>query len=609
MANSDLITTLPALSHNAGLDEIRRWLNDFQASYNARDPNAAGDPEVKYLTVQKAIDYGILSRPGSGGGGLIYVPPGVTDPDPTDTTPPDPITGLTATGGVAVIIVEFDPPTYLQGAGNAYTEIWGAVRPPSGPPPTFANAKRIYTCADSTSFAAIPVDPGVTMHFWAGAVTRAGIRQIDTGGPSGGLNGVSATSAQDVTTLLDALTAAAQNPAAPYSKFAVRADLFYVGNDDGSFDGLPFFVTTVPITQNGVTAPAGVYMRSAFIANGTITNAMIGNAVITDAKIATLSAGKITSGAIDVGSTIQSSNYVPGSAGWLINGVGDAEFYNALVRGTVYATSGEIGGIVITSGSIRSSAFTLGVSGFRFSDDGTGQVGGISITTTSLQSAGFVSGSSGFRLQANGNAQVNQIQVNGGLIQNTAGNTFINLNATGSSPVLRVSTAAGTTMLQIDADGDAFFAGTLTADDVVTSHNVAPQAVTAIYPDFTAAVQDVDAVAYVTVASVNYTATGGVPTIIQPGGFMMAEATATVSGSPVDVKPKYHVRLRRDGITTLFEYQGPQFALPALRDTPSSGSRTYTLEVFVEFPTGGTITSSTAEMTYTSLIVTEHKRS
>jgi hypothetical protein len=62
---------------------------------------------------------------------------------------------------------------------------------------------------------------------------------------------------------------------------------------------LPFVVRTSPTTINGEAVPAGVYMRDAFIANGTITNAKIGDAAIDNAKIANLDAGKITTGYLD----------------------------------------------------------------------------------------------------------------------------------------------------------------------------------------------------------------------------------------------------------------------------------------------------------------------
>jgi hypothetical protein len=97
----------------------------------------------------------------------------------------------------------------------------------------------------------------------------------------------------------------------PSSAFIVRADKFAIINPASTSNGLgttspsaasvPFTVTSAT-TLNGVAVPAGVYMKSAYIQNGSIVNAMIGNAAITDAKISTLSATKITTGTLDASS-------------------------------------------------------------------------------------------------------------------------------------------------------------------------------------------------------------------------------------------------------------------------------------------------------------------
>ena len=105
--------------------------------------------------------------------------------------------------------------------------------------------------------------------------------------------------------------------------------------------------TAIPfIVDNGV-----VYMTAAMIKDGTITNAKIGNAQIDDAKISDLSVDKLTAGSIAVGQHIQSAGYIAGSTGWRINGDGNAELSNAVVRGTVYATDGQFIGEVLALGA------------------------------------------------------------------------------------------------------------------------------------------------------------------------------------------------------------------------------------------------------------------
>lgn len=132
------------------------------------------------------------------------------------------------------------------------------------------------------------------------------------------------------------------NNATPFSDFAIRADRFYIANPSGPgvSPEMPFIVLTTPGTApDGSTIPVGVYMRDTFIQNGTITNAKIRNATITNAKIADLNVAKLTGGSMQVGSFIQSTNYVsgPSGAGWRINADGTAELQAAYIRGTLAA--------------------------------------------------------------------------------------------------------------------------------------------------------------------------------------------------------------------------------------------------------------------------------
>ena len=85
------------------------------------------------------------------------------------------------------------------------------------------------------------------------------------------------------------------------SAFGVRADRFWIASagdwttTNPPASKIPFIVQTGTTVSNGETIQPGVYMRDAFIANGTITRAKIGNAAIDTAKIADLAVdeGKI----------------------------------------------------------------------------------------------------------------------------------------------------------------------------------------------------------------------------------------------------------------------------------------------------------------------------
>ena len=83
------------------------------------------------------------------------------------------------------------------------------------------------------------------------------------------------------------------------SDFAIRADKFYIAPPEGTSKGdSPFMVLTSSQTINGTVVPAGTYIKSAYIHNGSIDSAKIANAAITNAKIGV---GEITSAKIGTG--------------------------------------------------------------------------------------------------------------------------------------------------------------------------------------------------------------------------------------------------------------------------------------------------------------------
>ncbi len=143
--------------------------------------------------------------------------------------------------------------------------------------------------------------------------------------------------------------ASAANNSTPSSSFAIRADRFYIANPSGPgiAPSMPFIVQATPTTINGVEVPVGVYMRDAFIQNGTITNAKIANLAVDDAKIANLSVGKLTAGSLSVGEWIASSNFVSGQQGWAIWGNGHAELGAASIRGQLAASQINTEGLTI----------------------------------------------------------------------------------------------------------------------------------------------------------------------------------------------------------------------------------------------------------------------
>lgn len=200
------------------------------------------------------------------------------------------------------------------------------------------------------------------------------------------------------------------------------------------------------VTANKIAANA-IAVGTAAIQDGAIVNAMIGAAAIDDAKVGNLSASKLTAGDGTIGGPLKSSNFVSGSSGWRVQPNGTAEFSGVIVRGTVYATAGQIGGATISSSYVQSANYSASnKTGWRLNNsDG-------SITA--------YSGTFGGNLSA-------------------AGGTFSgDLSAAGGTFSGDLSGAGGTFSGNLSAAGGTF-AGTLTADAVnaVNTVNIAGNAV------------------------------------------------------------------------------------------------------------------------------------
>ncbi|CAN7468167.1 hypothetical protein LJR175_003127 [Variovorax sp. LjRoot175] len=344
-----------------------------------RDLASAGliDVSKTYLMGQSRNPIGgintIITSPGGGGNVII---PGVTyEPD---LTPPPTPSGFEVSAAVSSIFIECAPQIYTEGHGHGVTNVYGVKR--TGPAvPVFSDAVLLTSFAGTVH--AYPTDPATTYHLWIKWMTKDG---VESAAPAGGTNGLVATTSQDVRTLINALTQAATNSAAQYTKFAVRAGMFYVTNDAAP-DGAPLFsVVSAPITVGGVVVPAGVYFSDGWIQNGTITNLKVANGAIDNLKIANVSADKLIAGSIAVGQYVQSTGYVAAVSGWRINGLGNVEFNNAIFRGQAFIGNGSVGGILITATAVQSSNYDGNGNGFRLGADGTLDLPGGSVSAQQL---------------------------------------------------------------------------------------------------------------------------------------------------------------------------------------------------------------------------------
>jgi hypothetical protein len=446
--------------------DLKAFINQVREALDGRN----GD---RLLTVDDLVRSGVAS---SGPGGTITPPPGVVA---TPITPKN----VQASGAIQNIIVTWDDPLYN---GHSHAEVWGsstnslgaAVKVGMTPGAIFVDA----------------VGPSVNRYYWVRFVNVLGVV-----GAFNAVAGVLGQTGSDVAYLLDTLTTAALDPNSDYSKFAVRADFFFVmpspdfnqeatptatatgdiwyqpsteitrtwtGSTWGPFSQtLPFVVNTSTQTINGVSVPAGVYMDAAFIKNGTITTAKIGNAQIDDAKIVSLTAAKITAGEISIGNYIQSSGFISGSQGWRIHGNGVAEFAAASIRGQLVAAQINANGLSIkdTAGNIILNAGTG-----DFTGSVAGTVGSTLVNTanTALSTADFAVGELTTKLD---NDARNVLSGPGGLATGTLNWNSSGVRTSGSgvgltaNGLVAYNSAGAATFVLNGSNGDASFAGTLSA--------------------------------------------------------------------------------------------------------------------------------------------------
>ncbi|WP_162777477.1 host specificity factor TipJ family phage tail protein [Comamonas kerstersii] len=349
------------------------------------------------------------------------------------------------------------------------------------------------------------------------------------------------------------LSGTSSQTAGAHIDFGVLANIFWVAapNGSGVANVRPFSVQTTAQTVNGVVVPAGVYMDAAYINNVTALWARFGTLVADSIQATAISAGQLTAGNGVIGGSLKSSNYVAGSSGWTLRPDGVAEFSGVIVRGTVYATSGTVGGWSIGSNYLRSSNYQAGVRGVNFGSDGS-----VEIRSTD--------GTRAFNLQATGTQAL--LAVPGLSILGNGSATFSG----------NLSGASGS------------FSGTLTASNIINTSHLVNGAVSSAVGAFSNdqgsfTVHDTE----VAIETVTLSVAGG-RVVVLAGLVLQASGRFTSS-----LNPLVRVRLKRNGselrrldvnATIYFESGTSAIArtyltLPPLVDSPGAGVHVYTLSL------------------------------
>lgn len=468
-----LVPAIPEIRSNdqtRALAALKEWVEVREG--------ARGNGLDRAVTVRDLLNTGIATpdriRGLIPGVGEIPTPPGVADP----ATPPTP-TGLVASGAVESIMLTWD---FARGYSRLSNfEVWRSAEDTLG---TAVKIAQVFEPMYADS-----VGPAAKFYYWVRAVSDAGIS------PYNALAGTLGETAIDIgqvvdavgeeiekSGLLDQLTVKVNNDglvsgyglaSTPSTNpnattFAILADRFVVAGpaSAGVVPAPPFFVQTTPTTVNGVPVQPGVYMQDAFMRNGVITNAKIGNLAVDNAKIANVSAAKLTAGALAVGAYIESTNYLAGDTGFRIGGDGNAEFSNATVRGTVFATAGRIGGNTINSTGVQSPGYSASA-GWRIDTDGT-----ITANQAKIRGEINIGAYQGWGWPSNGGTGAH-LGPNGLLLGNANTGRYLQVTSAGDVYAPKFSIVNGNATFSGSLSAvNGTFSGTLTASNIVTTDNL-----------------------------------------------------------------------------------------------------------------------------------------
>lgn len=539
-----------------------------------------GNKLDKAVTMRDLLNAG-LATPGAindlfpGGNPVVPPLPGGDD-SPIPPTPEN----LTAAGGVTTIILNWD---FARGYSRlAYFEVWRSETDALGNAVLLA---QVYgtTYADA-------VGTSATYYYWVRAVSDAGSSNFNA---VAGTQGQTAINVEEVleaiageindSGLLEQLTLKANSagqltgyglastPAVggDSTAFAILANRFFIAPPVGS--GLPtnpvFVVQATPTSINGVAVPAGTYMQAAYIMNGVITNAKIGSLAVDNAKISSVSVTKLIAGSLSVSAYIESASFSSGATGFRIHGDGNAEFNNAVVRGTIFATAGRIGSSIIDATGIQSTNYTA-TTGWRINSNGT-------VTFSSGVFRGDITGSTG---TFSGNLHGGQFT--------TGSFTGYAWPASGVGTYLGpygllMGRPADNKYIQLTSDGNIYTPGfkiengvmTLVAANVVNTLNVAGNAITVPQSGYTGAT--VSSSGDITAQTITVVSTGA-PAVITFGCHVYSTRHETL-----------YMELYRDGLQLFHvggggdptQLQGEGMETGSLVDNPGAGVHTYTLRV------------------------------
>jgi len=203
-----LIRDIPDVELTGDLAKLKPLFEAIKESLQVGSGFRKQAADSAWVRKSDLMKIGLVDRNGNptAGGSTTPGPPGPPGSPggtyvPDLTAPPTP-TGLDVTAGITFIYVTHDNPTYTVGHGHDRTLVFGAKWPLANPTaPTFGDAVPLFDFQGTIG--AYPTEPATRWCIWIKWRTIDGGVSVS---PAGGTNGDQATTGQDVSLLLTALT-------------------------------------------------------------------------------------------------------------------------------------------------------------------------------------------------------------------------------------------------------------------------------------------------------------------------------------------------------------------------------------------------------------------
>jgi len=294
----------PAIQRGNDLAKIVAALvENVEIGQGLRGKDSSGNYPNRYVTVNDLVTAGVVALKRKTGQKITFPSNDefvVPLTGPLDYSIPPAPTGLTATAGMAQILVEWNqaPSSYWN---PAYTEIWRNGTNDLG------TATRVTTVPYPSNIFSDPIGAtGVAEYYWGRYVS-----QSDTAGPFNAVSGVAATTGKVGNADLSPLIVTADKLASGVNAVLDVAGLPTLPNTNYPAGTLVADTTNnrkiykstgstwdANIIYAGNLAAGTIVAGDGAISNLAITNALIGTAAVDDAKIANMSVAKLTAGTI-----------------------------------------------------------------------------------------------------------------------------------------------------------------------------------------------------------------------------------------------------------------------------------------------------------------------